>query len=151
MRSETRVSIIVLMLGIIISCNAQREKNNFIEVKPNIVFIVVDDLGYSDVEYMSPKKGIQTPNINLLAKNGMVFNNAYAAAPVCSPTRASILTGKSPAALKLTCHISGMGMEKYLTKLNKGQKLKEAFFLNHLPTEEVTIAEVLKEQGYATG
>lgn len=118
--------------------------------KPNIVLIIVDDLGYSDVGYMNHKPEIQTPNIDLLAKGGMVFSNAYAACPVCSPTRASLMTGKYPATLKLTCHIPGMGMDKYMEKLNKGNKLKEAYFLDHLPQKEVTIAEVLKEQGYAT-
>lgn len=119
--------------------------------QPNIVLIVVDDLGYSDVGYMKHKEGIQTPNIDMLAKSGMVFTDAYAAAPVCSPTRASLMTGKYPATLKLTCHIPGMGMEKYLTKLSEGKKLKEAYFIDHLPAEEVTIAEVLKENGYTTG
>jgi arylsulfatase A-like enzyme len=117
---------------------------------PNIVFIVVDDLGYSDVGYMNQKPEIQTPNINQLAKSGMVFTDAYAAAPVCSPTRASMMTGKYPASLKLTCHIPGMGMDKYLEKLSKGKKLKEAYFLDHLPVEEVTFAEVLKTKGYTT-
>jgi arylsulfatase A-like enzyme len=118
--------------------------------KPNIVLIIVDDLGYSDVGYMQQKPEIQTPNIDQLAKNGMVFTNAYAACPVCSPTRASLMTGKYPATLKLTCHIPGVGMEKYMEKQNKGKKLKEAYFLDHLPQEEVTIAEVLKKQGYST-
>ncbi|MDW7692911.1 sulfatase [Flammeovirgaceae bacterium SG7u.111] len=117
---------------------------------PNIVFIVVDDLGYSDVGYMKQKPEINTPNIDLLAKGGMVFTDAYAGAPVCSPTRASIMTGKYPATLKLTCHIPGMGMEKYVKKLSKGKKLKEAYFLDHLPPEEITIAEALKEQGYTS-
>ncbi|ANW95376.1 hypothetical protein AXE80_03365 [Wenyingzhuangia fucanilytica] len=119
--------------------------------KPNIVFIIVDDLGYSDLEFMNQKEGIQTPNINKLVKTGMLFTEAYAAAPVCSPTRASIVTGKSPASVKITCHIPGIGMEKYYDKLNKGRKLKEAFFLDHLPQEEVTVAEALKKQGYKTG
>tara|TARA_R110000868_G_scaffold410746_2_gene700086 strand:+ start:1129 stop:2466 length:1338 start_codon:yes stop_codon:yes gene_type:complete len=119
--------------------------------KPNIVFILVDDLGYSDVEYMNYKDGILTPNINKLVDNGMLFTDAYAAAPVCSPTRASIMTGKSPAALKITCHIPGNGMENYLEEKNANNPLKEAYFAEYLPLEEITIAEVLKEQGYTTG
>ncbi|WP_158973665.1 sulfatase [Cellulophaga sp. L1A9] len=121
------------------------------ETRPNIVFILVDDLGYSDVGYMKHKPGIQTPNIDALAKSGMIFTQAYAAAPVCSPTRASILTGKSPAALKTTCHIPGRDMEGYIERQNKGHRLKEAFFLDHLPLQKITIAEVLKENGYTTG
>jgi arylsulfatase A-like enzyme len=108
----------------------------------------VDDLGYSDVGYMHQKPEIQTPNIDQLTKTGMVFTDAYTAAPVCSPTRASLMTGKYPATLKLTCHIPGIGMDKYMVKQNKGKKLKEAYFLDHLPVEEVTIAEMLKEKGY---
>lgn len=117
---------------------------------PNIVLILVDDLGYSDVAYMHEKPGLQTPNIDRLANSGMVFTDAYASCPVCSPTRASLITGKYPATLKLTCHIPGMGMEKYLAKLSEGKKLKEAYFLDHLPLDEVTFAEVLKTKGYAT-
>lgn len=118
---------------------------------PNIVLIFADDLGYYDVGYMKQKLDIETPNIDKLSKSGVTFTDAYASCPVCSPTRASLLTGKYPATLKLTCHIPGMGMEKYINKFNKGKKLKEAFFIDHLPLEEVTIAEVLKERGYATG
>ncbi len=127
---------------------AQKQKAT--DNQPNIVLIVADDLGYSDVGYMNQKPEIRTPNIDQLAKGGMVFSDAYAAAPVCSPTRASLMTGKYPATLKLTCHIPGVGMNDYLEKLSKGKKLKEAYFLDHLPEEEVTLAEVLKEQGYAT-
>jgi arylsulfatase A-like enzyme len=118
---------------------------------PNIILILVDDLGYSDVGFMNQKPEIRTPNIDKLAKSGMVFTNAYAACPVCSPTRASLYTGKYPATLKLTCHIPGIGMEKYIEKFSKDKKLKEAYFIDHLPLEEVTIAEVLKKEGYSTG
>lgn len=121
-----------------------------IERKPNIVFILVDDLGYSDVGYMNQKPEIKTPHIDQLASEGMMFTNAYASCPVCSPTRASILTGKYPAKLKLTCHIPGMGMGKYFQKMNEEKKLKEAYFLDRLPLEEVTIAELLKNDGYKT-
>jgi len=119
--------------------------------KPNIVFIIADDLGYSDVSYMNMKPEIQTPNIDELSKSGITFMDAYAAAPVSSPTRASIMTGKSPATEKITCHIPAIGIDKYDTKMNKGRKLKEAFFIDHLPKTETTVAEVLKSEGYKTG
>lgn len=138
--------VLFLLFVIAVACQKQQEAD-----LPNIVLIVVDDLGYSDVGYMKQQPAIRTPNIDKLARSGMVFSDAYAAAPVCSPTRASLMTGKYPATLKLTCHIPGMGMEKYLEKLSKGRKLREAYFLDHLPEEEVTIAEVLKERAYVTG
>lgn len=130
-----------------LSCKGRVE----LEKKVNIVLILADDLGYSDVGYMQHKPEIQTPNIDDLARRGVVFTDAYASCPVCSPTRASLYTGKYPASIKLTCHIPGMGMEKYMKKFNKGKKLKEAYFIDHLPLEELTIAEVLKDEGYATG
>ncbi len=146
-----RTLFLLLMAGLLFSAQGCVSKSKSTTTKPNIVLIIVDDLGYSDVGYMHQKPEIQTPHIDQLASSGMVFSDAYAACPVCSPTRASLMTGKYPATLKLTCHIPGMGMEKYLAKLSEGKKLKEAWFRDHLPPEEVTIAEVLKEQGYATG
>ncbi len=150
MKPFIKISIVSLCTILFVQCKLTSQ-GKLKNTKPNIVFIVVDDLGYSDVGYMNYKKEIQTPNIDKLARNGKVFTDAYTAAPVCSPTRASILTGKYPATLKITCHIPGIGMDKYFKKLNKGKKLKEAFFLDHLPEEEITIAEVLKEKGYTTG
>jgi arylsulfatase A-like enzyme len=143
----SQVSTVLFISFWSLSCNGQSKS----ETKPNIVLILADDLGYSDVGYMHQKPEIKTPNIDRLAKSGMVFTNAYTSCPVCSPTRASLLTGKYPATLKLTSHIPGIGMDKYVEKFSEGKKLKEAFFIDHLPLEEVTIAEVLKEQGYATG
>ncbi|MCG8310117.1 MAG: sulfatase [Cytophagales bacterium] len=120
------------------------------EQAPNIIFILADDLGYSDVGYINQKPKVQTPNIDELAKSGMIFTNAYTASPVCSPTRASIMTGKYPATLQLTCHIPGIGMQPYLDRMNKKKQLMEAEFVDRLPLEETTFAEVLKENGYKT-
>ena len=117
--------------------------------KPNIVFILVDDLGYSDLHFSGFKK-VVTPAIDQLSKESMYFNNAYAAAPVSSPTRASILTGKSPAELKLTCHIPGMGMTKYLHKMNASHKEPEAFFTDHISPNEQTLGTLTKQAGYNT-
>lgn len=147
----TRTLFFFLITGFLFSTPACAHNTKSTNPQPNIVLIIVDDLGYSDVGYMKQKPEIQTPNIDRLAKSGMLFTDAYASSPVCSPTRASLMTGKYPATLKLTCHIPGMGMGKYLKKLNQGEKLKEAYFLDHLPQEEVSIAEVLKAKGYATG
>ncbi|MEE9431174.1 MAG: sulfatase [Melioribacteraceae bacterium] len=110
--------------------------------KPNILFILVDDLGQHQLgSYGSTF--YETPCIDKLAKEGMKFNNAYAAASICSPTRASIMTGKYPARLHLTNYIPAA------SKLYR--KLLAPNWKKHLPLEEVTLAESLQKAGYATG
>src|SRR6516164_4683613 len=76
--------------------------------KPNIVFILADDLGIHDLSCYG-RKDQPTPNLDKLAKQGMRFTSAYAAASVCSPTRAAIMTGMSPARLKITTFLPGRG------------------------------------------
>jgi len=107
---------------------------------PNLVFFLVDDLGWSDLGAFGSTFHL-TPNIDALAATGMKFTHAYAASPVCSPTRASILTGKHPARLDITDWIGG----------SQRGELLPAEYEHHLPQEEVTVAEVLQEAGYATG
>lgn len=114
--------------------------------RPNFVFVLIDDLGWADVG-CNGSRFYETPNIDRLAAGGMRFTNAYAAAPVCSPTRASILTGKYPARLHLTDWIPGRQSEG----AHPGEKMLGPRFAGALPLEEVTIAEALKQAGYATG
>lgn len=109
--------------------------------KPNIVFILADDLGWSQLGCYGSSY-YSTPNIDRLASEGMLFNNAYAACAVCSPTRASIMTGKYPAKLHLTDFIKGNSGTDYPLVQPEWQKF--------LPLEEVTMAEVFKEAGYRT-
>jgi len=111
--------------------------------KPNFVFILVDDLGWSDIGCFGSDLH-QTPNIDQFALQGMRFTDAYAAAPVCTPTRASIMTGKYPARLGMTIW--------YEASANPPQnrKLIPPVAKGNLPHEEVTIAEVLKQAGYLT-
>ncbi len=111
---------------------------------PNFVFILADDYGYSDVGCYNKRTFYETPNIDRLAAEGMKFTDAYAACPVCSPTRASILTGKYPARLHLTDWIPGR------QRSGPPEKLIPPDFVQQLVHEEVTIAEALKEGGYAT-
>ena len=85
--------------------------------KPNFVFFLVDDLGWADLACFGSKFH-ETPNIDLLCKSGMKFTNGYAACPVCSPTRASILTGRHPVRVDVTDWIPGAGWKK-----RKGAKL----------------------------
>lgn len=115
------------------------------ETNPNIVLIVVDDLGYSDLHCYGG--GIQeTPHVDQLALEGVRFTNAYASSTVCSPTRASLLTGKNPVALDITDWIPG----HQANKIQPWHKFLVPEFNWHLPHEEITIAEKLKEKGYAT-
>ena len=134
------IMILILSLQFITSsCRSDIEANN---KKPNIVFILADDLGIHQIGAYGSTY-YETPNIDQLARDGMSFSNAYAAAPVCSPTRASILTGKYPARLHLTDFIPG--------KFKPGQKMKVPEWTKYLPEEEETIAEILKSEGYVTG
>ena len=110
--------------------------------RPNIIFFLVDDLGWRDTGcYGSPF--YKTPNIDRFAKQGVRFTSAYAACHVCSPTRASIMTGKYPARLNLTDWLPGRREFPF-------QKLKNATIHQHLPAGEITIAEALRSYGYRT-
>ena len=110
---------------------------------PNIVFILLDDYGWGDSGAYG-SKFYQTPNIDRLAKQGMRFTQAYDACHVCSPTRASILTGKYPARLHLTDWLPGRTDRP-------NQKLLRPIINQQLPLDEVTIAEALKPAGYVSG
>lgn len=111
--------------------------------KPNIVFILADDLGYKDLGcYGNPYN--QTPVLDSLARQGLRFTQAYAACPVCSPSRAAILTGKHPVRLQLTNFLVG-------ERIDSTSRLLPAEWRRYLPGSEVTLAERLREQGYATG
>lgn len=107
--------------------------------RPNFVFILIDDMGWRDIEcYGSPF--YETPVLNTLAQQGMRFTDAYASCPVCSPTRASVMTGRYPARVGITNFIKGV---------EKGRLLCPPY-LDHLPLSEKTIARALKDAGYRT-
>ncbi|MFC1555933.1 sulfatase-like hydrolase/transferase [candidate division KSB1 bacterium] len=109
--------------------------------KPNYLFVLVDDLGWADIGCYG-SSFYETPNIDRLASQGMRFTNAYAASPVCSPTRASIMTGKHPARLNITDWIPG---DRPTDRKLLGPKIN-----NELPLQEITIAETLRGAGYKT-
>ena len=112
--------------------------------QPNILYILADDLGWRDLSCYG-STFYETPNLDRLAARGMKFTDAYAACPVCSPTRASILTGKYPAHVGITDWINwGGGLHPC-----RG-KLIDAPYTNHIPGSEVTIAQRLRDSGYQT-
>lgn len=108
---------------------------------PNIVLILADDMGWNDLACYG-NRFHETPNIDRLAKQGMRFTNAYAACPVCSPTRASIVTGRYPARIGVTDFIPG--------HWRPWEKLVVPKIHNELPPSEVTFAEMLKSAGYVS-
>jgi arylsulfatase A len=113
---------------------------------PNVVLIMADDLGWKDLHCYG-NENVDTPNIDRLAKQGLLFTDAYSASPVCTPTRAALMTGESPARLNITNHAAG-----HPPNFRKpGTNLIEPIWLRHLPLERVTLAEQLKQAGYATG
>ena len=114
--------------------------------RPNFVFILVDDMGWRDAGCFG-STFYETPNIDRLATQGMRFTDAYAACPVCSPTRASIMTGKYPARLQLTDWIPGRQAN---AQAQARMKLAPPEFEQQLALDEVTLAETLKAAGYAT-
>lgn len=108
--------------------------------KPNFIFFLADDLGYMDVGFNNPNTFYETMNLDRLARSGMIFTDFYAACQVCSPTRASIMTGKYPARTDTTNFFCGKRAEKFLP----------AEYSCRMEREEVTVAEALKENGYQT-
>lgn len=130
---------IVIVVLIFSGCDSDKKEEE--QKKPNIVLIIADDLGYSQLGCYGSDY-YKTPNIDNLAKTGMRFTNAYSAAAVCSPTRASIVTGKYPARLNITDYIPGDKNRSNLLEVPEWQKF--------LPLDEVTIGEVLKSEGYKT-
>lgn len=110
---------------------------------PNIVLVLIDDYGWADTGCYGSTYH-RTPNIDGLARRGMRFTDAYAAAPVCSPTRAALMTGQHPARLHLTDWLPGRPDRPE-------QKLMRPMIRQELPLEETTLAEALKTVGYVTG
>lgn len=128
-------------------------QSNAAEPKPNIIFILCDDLGAHDVGCFGSTFH-ETPNIDRLASRGVKFTQAYAASPLCSPTRSSILAGQYPARIGITspaCHLPAVQLEKELMSGKQPTvKVLNANSLTRLKTEYFTLAEALHEAGYAT-
>lgn len=115
----------------------------FGQSQPNIVLFFVDDMGWADVHHRNEQ--FHTPNLDQLRLEGLEFTRAYIATPTCSPSRASLLTGKEPVRFQMTRHArSGNHEEFHLWKTDPVQRPSR----NWLPLEEVTYAEALHQLGY---
>ena len=120
--------------------------------KPNILFILADDLGAHDTRCFG-SRFYETPNIDALAQRGVKMTQAYAASPLCSPTRSSILAGVYPARSGITapvCHLPQVQLEKKLLGANANSKVLNADSVTRLKSEHFTLAESLHEAGYST-
>jgi arylsulfatase A len=125
------------------SCGNQRKLEMPAVKKYNIILIVGDDLGRNDLACYG-NRFIETPQLDAMAAEGLRFTNAYAAAPLCSPTRASIITGNNPARINLTEHLHGY------SAAGPNQKLVTPRIETGLPPQLTTISEALAPAGYAT-
>ena len=143
-----------LLLSVFTGCDLEKESK-----PPNILLIYVDDLGYSDLSCYGREFGnelTETPNIDRLATEGMKFTDAYAAAPLCSPSRAALLSGKSPARLnfefvtKYEKDHYAWDSPEWVSRFGEMPLIPPPYTLS-LPLEEETMAEVLNKQGYKTG
>ena len=134
--------IIILVIAFLFSCSGEKAPvlNG---TRPNIVFILADDMGWADLPVYGNRFN-EAPNLTRMADNGIRFMDAYAACPVCSPTRASIMSGQYPARVGIIDYIPGhwRPFEEVTVPTNRTQ---------YLPPGVITIGETLKKAGYATG
>jgi arylsulfatase A-like enzyme len=123
--------------------------------RPNVVFILADDLGWSDTTLYGTTRFYETPNIERLAKRGMLFTNAYTAHPLCSPTRSSIMTGLDPARtgfISAAGHVRKVVLDRKLApRARPDQKVITPQSVTRLDTKYTTLAETLRAAGYVSG
>jgi arylsulfatase A-like enzyme len=134
--------VYIFLAALIITTTTQGQTTSDQKRSPNVIIFLIDDLGWTDVGCYGSSL-YETPNLDKLAKEGARFTNAYAACHVCSPSRASIMTGKYPARMNLTDWLPGRNDYPF-------QKLKNVDVIQHLPNNEVTLAKALKDKGYNT-
>ncbi len=133
-------AVSLALLSVLAGCGGAEREAASVRPPLNIVLFVVDDLGWRDAGVLG-SEFYDTPAIDALAASGVRFSRFYSASPVCSPTRASLMTGRHPARVGITNWIGGeqQGM------------LLQADYLRRLPLEEVTLGEAFADAGYATG
>jgi arylsulfatase A-like enzyme len=144
---NTQTVLLPASLLLLASCQNQQSEPAPIQ-KPNVLFILADDLGYHDLSCMG-SKFYETPHIDRIANEGMVFTEGYANSQVCSPSRASIMTGKFPARHGITDWIGARTGEDW-RNAGRFTKLLPPEYVNHLPHEYITLPEAMKEAGYKT-
>ncbi len=134
----------------VVACTTkkQSESSGKQPIKPNILFIVADDLGYSDLSCMGSKY-YETPNIDAIAKNGMLFTNGYSGSQVCSPSRATLMTGQFTARHGITDWIGAPEAEAWRSK-KRFSKMLPARYNHHINKKITTLPQAFKNGGYST-
>jgi len=143
------------LFPILVACLILSGSHAFGGETPNVLFILADDLGWSDTTLYGNTQLYQTPHLERLAARGMTFTRAYSASPLCSPTRSAILTGLSPARTGITtpnCHEPAVVLAATTGKSAPPSKKAIAPIPpTRLKTDYPTLTKVLKAAGYATG
>ena len=140
---------VALALSLLVIVGFSNYETKAFQSKPNILFILVDDLGWTDIGAFG-STFYETPHVDALARKGMKFTSAYAACPVCSPTRASIMAGKYPARMRTTDWFGAPQPTTVAKHWTRNKPLLPAEYLENLPLSETTLAEALKSKGYGT-
>lgn len=123
--------LFILTSLFVLSCKSQTKDEA--QIKPNIIYILADDLGYGDVSAYNPDSKIKTPHIDQLAAQGMKFTDAHSPSSVCTPTRYGILTGR------------------YCWRTNLPKGVLRGYGRALIEKDRTTVASLLKENGYTTG
>ena len=151
-----KIMVSILASYLLVACNSGNESEviveqnnkapviNEVDKKTNVLFILIDDLGYSDIGAYNANSFYDTPHIDQLALTGTKFNNGYSANPVCSPSRYALLTGRHPSRTNTTDFF------RHGNRAPRSGNFIGAPIQNFLPLEEQTIAETFKDNGYST-
>lgn len=138
---------LILSTYLLVSCKEENQQNEAPK-RPNILFVLVDDLGVKDLGFTGSTY-YETPNIDSLASKSTIFTQGYAGSRVCSPSRATIMTGKFTARHGITDWIGAKTGEDW-RKTKRQDKMLPANYVWSLPKKDITIAEALKANGYKT-
>ncbi|MFQ3241919.1 MAG: arylsulfatase A-like enzyme [Lentimonas sp.] len=140
----TTLCAVVLLSGVATAANDRRP------AQPNVVLLLTDDLGWQDVKCydIDEPSPMETPNIDALAKEGVLFWQAYSPAPTCAPSRCAIMSGNHPARAQKTHVVGGGPPTPYNKELHR---MIPPWYSGRMPEGELTLARVLQQNGYATG
>ncbi|MRH99551.1 sulfatase-like hydrolase/transferase [Kriegella sp. EG-1] len=138
----------IISFSLIILSSCQEKAVTPEKSKPNVLFILVDDLGLHDLSYTGSTY-YETPNVDRIAEEGVVFTQGYAGSRVCSPSRATIMTGKFTARHKVTDWIGAKSGEAW-REHNRYDKMLPASYTHELPKADISLAEAMKAGGYKT-